>query len=69
MMPHRDGWELIAALRSDALTCDIPVVVCSVLEQEALARSLDVRAYMRKPVMQSTLLSTLHRLGLGNPTG
>jgi CheY-like chemotaxis protein len=62
MMPNRDGWELLSLLQNDAHTRDIPIVVCSVLEQKALARSLSVRFCLRKPVDQKSLVSLLQQL-------
>jgi CheY-like chemotaxis protein len=64
MMPDQDGWELLGALQSDEETAHIPVVVCSVLEQEALAQSLAAAGYLKKPVSQSGLLSILRACGL-----
>ena len=64
MMPDQDGWELLAALREDPLCRDIPVVVCSVLAQEALAESLSASGYLGKPVTQGALLASLRSLGL-----
>jgi len=66
MMPHQDGWELWALLREDENTEDIPVVICSVLEQEALARSLAAAGYIKKPVTQASLLAVFRSLGLAN---
>src|SRR5690606_13838737 len=37
MMPDQDGWDVLQLLSTQADTCHIPVVVCSVLKQEALA--------------------------------
>jgi len=64
MMPDQDGWELLGRLKRDPITRDIPVAICSVLEQEALAKSLDVAGYIKKPVTQSSLLGFLTDLGL-----
>ena len=66
MMPDQDGWELLANLQAEATTRDLPIVICSVLSQEALARSLAVAGYLRKPVTQAALLSTLRSLDLGD---
>jgi CheY-like chemotaxis protein len=64
MMPDQDGWELLGALQSDEEMAHIPVVVCSVLEQEALAESLSAAGYLKKPVSQASLLSVLRCCGL-----
>lgn len=61
-MPSQDGWEILEALQKDPVTRGIPVIVCSVLEDPQLARSLGARAYLQKPVSQSELLSTLESL-------
>jgi len=64
MMPDQDGWELIAALKGDQTTSGIPVVLCSVLEQPAVAKTLSISCYLKKPVTQDALLTALQTLGL-----
>ena len=65
MMPSLDGWEILQILKSDADTRDIPIIVCSVLQEEALAQSLGAAAYLTKPVRQSALLAALERCCAG----
>jgi len=62
MMPGQDGWELLQNLRADPLTAPVPVVVCSVLPQESLARSLGAVGYLRKPFAREALLAVLNPL-------
>jgi CheY-like chemotaxis protein len=62
MMPSQDGWEILQTLKDDPVTQGIPVIVCSVLEDPQLARSLGAAAYLRKPVAQADLLAALGRL-------
>jgi CheY-like chemotaxis protein len=62
MMPSQDGWEIISSLKSDPTVRDVPVIICSVLEDPELARSLGAAAYLRKPITQTTLVTTLDRL-------
>jgi len=64
MMPDQDGWELLGQLQGQEATRGIPLVICSVLEQEALAKSWAIAAYVRKPVTRSALLMALQALGL-----
>lgn len=64
MMPDQDGWELLAALKDLDTTRDTPILVCSVLDQEALAISLSASGYLKKPVTQNALLTALEELGL-----
>lgn len=67
MMPDQDGWELLAALRASNTTREIPILVCSVLDQEALALALSASGYLKKPVTQNALLMALEALGLSQP--
>jgi len=62
MMPGQDGWEILQALKRDAATQHIPVIICSVLEDPALADSLGAAGYLRKPVAQADLLAALNRV-------
>ena len=64
MMPQRDGWEVLRALQQDESTREIPVIICSVLDQRAVARSLGVHAYIKKPVTKDALLTALGELCL-----
>ncbi len=59
MMPNRDGWELLQALRGDPVTARIPAIVCSVLNEAGLALSLGAQGYLKKPVSQTDLLQAL----------
>jgi CheY-like chemotaxis protein len=62
MMPSQDGWEILQALKSDPTTQSIPVIICSVLEDPELARSLGAASYLRKPISQADLLDALDKL-------
>ncbi len=62
MMPSQDGWEVLQALRNDPVTRSIPVLVCSVLDDPELARSLGAAGCLRKPVTQADLLQALELL-------
>jgi len=59
MMPSRDGWSILQALKNDPLTRDIPVIVCSVLKEEELAHVLGAAGFLAKPVTQQALLEAL----------
>jgi Amt family ammonium transporter len=59
MMPKEDGWELLRTLKSNTETAQIPVIVCSVLNEPALAASLGAAGYLPKPVSQQSLLQVL----------
>ena len=59
MIPGEDGWDLLLALKSRPETRQIPVIVCSVLYEPRVARTLGAVAYLPKPVSQTALLESL----------
>lgn len=61
-MPHMDGFELVAALRSDDTVARVPVIfLTSLAEGEARARELGAAEYLRKPVRLEELLAAVGR--------
>ncbi len=66
MMPGRDGWLVLSDLKTDAETRDIPVIICSILEDEEKGFSLGATDYLVKPILEEDLINALNRL---NNTG
>jgi CheY-like chemotaxis protein len=71
MMPHQDGWEILEALKRDPATKEIPILICSVLDEPQVALALGASAYLKKPFSQAQLLDVLGSLcgsrnGVGN---
>jgi CheY-like chemotaxis protein len=64
MMPDMDGWDVLQRLRANPRTTGIPVIVCSVLSDPGLARSLGASLCLRKPIDRETFLAALRELGL-----
>ncbi len=62
MMPGRDGWSVLAELKKDPATRDIPVIVCSILEEDEKGFSLGASDYLVKPILEEELLKALGRL-------
>jgi len=61
MMPDQDGWDVLQRLQSRPSTREIPIIVCSVLDQPNLAYSLGAVDYITKPVMRDQLVRVLQR--------
>ena len=61
MMSDTDGWTVLRALQADPRTRSVPVVICSVLKDTELARSLGAADYLTKPVSRLDLLKALRQ--------
>ncbi len=59
MMPGMDGWRVLQALKSEPRTADIPVIVCSIVDNRALGYRLGASAYLIKPVGPDQLTESL----------
>jgi len=65
MLPDINGWHLLHELLQHPTTSQIPVIVCSVIEQETLAKKVGAAAYLAKPVHRQAFIQTLDRVRLG----
>jgi DNA-binding response OmpR family regulator len=71
-MPHMDGFEFVAALKSDKTLPEIPVIFLSSLEEgDTRGKELGAVAYLKKPVMRDRLLAAVakHIVGGVTPIG
>ncbi len=66
MMPGRDGWSVLTELKSHVETRDIPVIICSILEEEEKGFSLGAADYLVKPILEDDLIRALNRLNSEN---
>ena len=62
MMPRKDGWQVLEALKADPKTRNIPVIVCSIVENLEKGFSLGATDYLMKPILEEDLVSSLNRL-------
>ena len=60
MMPGMDGWKVLQALKSDRRTSQIPVIVCSIVDNRPLGYRLGASHYFVKPVEPRQLTNVLH---------
>jgi signal transduction histidine kinase/CheY-like chemotaxis protein len=62
MMPEVDGWQVLQQLKNDPGTRDIPIVICSILEDEEKGYNLGAADYLVKPFLQEDLINTINRV-------
>jgi CheY-like chemotaxis protein len=62
MMPKRDGWEVLQALRQSEAGARARVVVCSIINDPHLAEALGADGFLHKPVDRTSLLQALDEL-------
>jgi PAS domain S-box-containing protein len=61
MMPGMDGWSVLTALKTDTETAAIPVIMVSVVENQALGYALGAHHFMSKPIDRDQLAEVLSR--------
>ena len=67
MMPGLDGWAVLGALKGDAATADIPVVMLTIVDDRNLGYALGADEYLTKPVDRDRLLAVLARYRRDRP--
>jgi signal transduction histidine kinase/CheY-like chemotaxis protein len=63
-LPGIDGWSVLQALKSEAGTRDIPVIIVSIVDERARGTALGAAAYLVKPVSRDALLDALAAVGV-----
>ena len=67
MMPDMDGWSLLSALKADALLCDIPVIMLTMVDDRKRGFTLGASDYATKPVDRQRLSRILKKHTCPNP--
>ena len=62
LMPKKDGWTVLGALKADPELCDIPVIMVTVAPDRGIGLSLGAAEVMTKPVDRGELTSLLRQL-------
>jgi len=62
MMPEKDGWQVLSELKNNEETRHIPVMICSILEEEEKGFNLGASDYLVKPFLHDELVSAIKRL-------
>lgn len=62
MMPEKDGWQVLHELKNDQETHNIPVLICSIVENTEQGINLGAADYLIKPFLQEDLINAVNRL-------
>lgn len=62
MMPEIDGWQILQQLKNDPATREIPIIICSILEDEEKGFNLGAADYLVKPFLQEDLINAINHL-------
>jgi signal transduction histidine kinase/ActR/RegA family two-component response regulator len=63
-LPRLDGWQVIAQLRNDPATSELPIVIVSVVDERPRGLAMGATEYLIKPVSRDDLLAALARAGI-----
>jgi signal transduction histidine kinase/CheY-like chemotaxis protein len=61
-MPEQDGWQVLEALKENPNTCGIPVIICSITEEQEKGHNLGAAGYLLKPILEDDLVSAIRHL-------
>jgi DNA-binding response OmpR family regulator len=61
MLPQKSGWKVLERLKSDSVSCEIPVVMVSMTEDRQLGFSLGAEDFLIKPVNRDRLVQAIER--------
>jgi CheY-like chemotaxis protein len=62
VMPGADGWQVLHDLKADPLTCNIPVILLTIVDNKPLGFQLGAAAYLLKPLDAIEVRDALHRV-------
>jgi signal transduction histidine kinase/CheY-like chemotaxis protein len=67
MMPGVDGWSVLRSLKADPQTCDIPVIMLTMVDDRGMGYALGATDYLTKPIDQDQLRAALQRCRCTSP--
>jgi DNA-binding response OmpR family regulator len=63
LLQDKDGWTVLEELKSSRESHQIPVIICTIVDdEEARGLSLGAADYLVKPILEEDLLQSLQRL-------
>jgi len=69
LLPNLSGWEVLAQLKTEPHTQNIPVLVISVMDERSRALALGASEYLLKPISRKQLQSALSKILSTEPKG
>jgi signal transduction histidine kinase/DNA-binding NarL/FixJ family response regulator len=67
VMPGCDGWTVLKKLKSDSALADIPVIMVTIVDNEAMGLDLGASNYLIKPVDRDRLAVLIEKHRTGRP--
>ena len=61
IMPDLDGWSVLAALKTEVQTAQIPVLMMTMVDNQNLGYALGAADYMMKPISKNSLVNILNK--------
>jgi signal transduction histidine kinase/DNA-binding response OmpR family regulator len=68
LMPHMDGWAVLAALKAAPELAEIPVILVTIIDEQRLGYALGAAEYVTKPIDRARLATILRRYRTGTGT-
>jgi CheY-like chemotaxis protein len=62
VMPGTDGWQVLHDLKADPVTCNIPVILLTIVDNKPLGFQLGAAAYLLKPLDSADVRHALHHV-------
>lgn len=62
VMPGADGWQVLHDLKADPVTCNIPVILLTIVDNKPLGFQLGAAAYLLKPLDAAEVRDALHHV-------
>lgn len=66
MIGQGKGWKILEDLKADMATQNIPIVVCSILEERERAEKMGASDYLLKPMREDEFVQCITKLGFGD---
>jgi signal transduction histidine kinase/CheY-like chemotaxis protein len=62
MMPSKNGWQVMQDLKAHEATRNIPVIFCTIVEEQTRGFQLGASDYLLKPILEEDLVKALVKL-------